>query len=247
MGFFTALRFLTILPVPLGSRVTTGEVGRSLSYFPLVGLLLGLMLAGLDRGLGLVLPASVVDGLLVVSLALITGAMHLDGFIDTCDGLVGGRTAQQRWEVMRDSRVGAFGVVGAFCLLLLKYLSLGAVPEPSRLESLVLMPLLGRWAAVCCICAFPYARLQGLGTGFKQQATWPRLLLATAFALALAFGLLRLGGLALMLGVGLIALGLAAFLCRRFSGLTGDTYGAIVEVGEVATLLLVSVIPAWRW
>ena len=247
MGFFTALRFLTVMPLPLGRKASQEEVGRSLSYFPLVGLLLGLILAGLDRGLGLALPSSVVNALLVVTLALMTGAIHLDGFIDTCDGLVGDRTPQQRWEVMRDSRVGAFGVVGAFCLLLLKYVSLGGLPESSRLGALVLMPVLGRSTMVCCIFAFPYARPQGLGKAFKEQATWLRVALATALALALSLGFLRLSGAVLMLSVGVIALALAAFLRHKFAGLTGDAYGAIVEVSELAALLLVTVIPAWSW
>ncbi|MEE8174739.1 MAG: adenosylcobinamide-GDP ribazoletransferase [Dehalococcoidia bacterium] len=247
MGFITALRFLTVIPLPPGRKASPQEVGRSLSYFPLVGLLLGLILAGLDQGLGLVLPSSVVNALLLVFLALMTGAIHLDGFIDTCDGLVGGRTPQQRWEVMRDSRVGAFGVVGIFFLLLLKYVSLGGLPETSMLGALVLMPILGRWAVVCCIFAFPYARPQGLGRAFKEQATWPRVALATALALALSLGFLRLGGAVVMLGVGVVAFALAAFLRRKFAGLTGDAYGAIVEVSEVTALLLVIVIPAWSW
>ena len=247
MSFLSALRFLTVIPLPLGCKASPEEVGRSLGYFPLVGLLLGLILVGLDRGLGLALPPSVVNGLLVVALALVTGAMHLDGFIDTCDGLVGGRTPQQRWDVMRDSRVGAFGVVGAFCLLLLKYVSLGGLPESSRVATLVLMPTLGRWAVVCCIYAFPYARPEGLGKAFKEQADWPKVAAATMFALTTSVVLLRLGGVVLILGLVLIILALATFLHRRLGGLTGDNYGAIIEIGEVVALLLALIIPIWSW
>ena len=247
MGFFVALGFLTVIPLPLGRQASPEQVGRSLGYFPLVGLLLGLILAGLSEALELALPLAIVNGLLVVALLLLTGAIHLDGLIDTCDGLVGSKTPQERWEVMRDSQAGSFGVAGAFCLLLLKYLSLGGLPEPSRIVTLMLMPALGRWAGVCCVFAFPYARPQGLGKAFKEQATWPRVALATALALALSLGFLGLKGLALMSGVGLIALALAAFLRRRFAGLTGDTYGAIIEVCELAALLLAIVIPAWSW
>ena len=247
MGFFVALTFLTVIPVPLRRQASPEEAGRSLAYFPLVGLVIGYAVEGLDQALGLVLPSSVVNGFLVVALVLVTGAIHLDGFIDTCDGLVAGRTPQQRWEVMRDSRVGSFGVVGAFCLLLLKYASLGALPEPSRTGALVLMPVLGRWAVVCSMFAFPYARPEGLGKVFKEQATWPRVVLATVFALGLSLAFLRLGGVALMLCVGLVALALATLLRYRFAGLTGDTYGAIIEVAEVAALLHAILVPAWSW
>lgn len=245
MGFFTALRFLTVLP--LGRQTRSEVVGRSLVYFPLVGLLLGLLLAGLYWGLEDVLPISVVSGVLLVFLVLITGATHLDGFIDTCDGLVAGKTPQQRWEIMRDSRVGAFGVVGASCLLLLKYASLAGLPESSRMGALVLMPVLGRWAVVGSIAAFPYARPEGLGRAFKDQATWLTVAVATIVALALSVGFLRLTGLAIMFGVGLVTLALSAILKRKFAGLTGDTYGAVIEVGEVTSLILAIALPSWSW
>lgn len=247
MGFFAALRFLTVIPLPSRRQAIPEEVGRSLGYFPLVGLLLGLLIMGLDRGLELVLPTSVVSGLLVVVLVLATGAIHLDGFIDTCDGLVAGRTPQQRWEVMRDSRVGAFGVVGACCLLLLKYVSLAGLPESSRMAALVLMPVLGRWAVVCSISAFPYARPEGLGKAFKDGATWPGVALATIIALAASVGFLQLKGLAIMFGVGLVTLTLSLILKRKFAGLTGDTYGAVIEVAEVTAVILAIAIPSWSW
>ena len=247
MGFFTALRFLTVIPLPSRLQAVPEKVGRSLGYFPLVGLLLGLLIMGLDRGLERVLPVSVVSSLLVVTLVLVTGAMHLDGFIDTCDGLVAGRTPRQRWEIMRDSRVGAFGVVGACCLLLLKYVSLAGLPESSRMAALVLMPVLGRWAVVCSISAFPYARPEGLGKAFKDGATWPGVALATIIALAASVGFLQLKGLAIMFGVGLVTLTLSLILKRKFAGLTGDTYGAVIEVAEVTAVILAIAIPSWSW
>lgn len=216
-------------------------------FFPVVGALLGLVIAGLDVALGLVLPASIVNGILVVAMLLLTGAIHLDGLIDTCDGLGARGTAQQRWEVMRDSRVGSFGVVGAFSILLLKYLSLGALPESSRLMILLLAPALGRWAAVSAIALFPYARPGGLGRGFKDQVTWARAAMATVMALAIALAALSLQGVAIMLGVWLATTASAAVALRKFEGLTGDTYGAIIEIGELVALLLAIATPAWTW
>lgn len=249
MGFLSAWHFLTIIRLPARWRTSPDKMGSALAYFPIVGLLLGLLLAGLDYGLGLVLPVSVTSGLLLVTLVLVTGAVHLDGLIDTCDGLASGKTPAQRWEIMRDSRVGAFGVAGAFCLLLLKYVSLAGLPDATRMEALILMPVLGRWAAVCAIFFFPYARPEGLGRGFKDGATWPGLALATVFALAASVGFLRLKGLAIMFGVGLVTFVLSFALKRQFNGLTGDSYGAVVEIAEVISLLLAIAIPyaTWSW
>jgi len=143
--------------------------------------------------------------------------------------------------------VGSFGVVGACCLLLLMYVSLASLPESSRTWALVLMPVLGRWAVVGAIAAFPYARPEGLGRAFKDQATWLTVAVATIVALAASVGFLRLTGLAIMGGVGLATLVLCAVLKWKFAGLTGDTYGAVIEVGEVTGLILVIALPSWSW
>ncbi|HAZ31950.1 MAG TPA: adenosylcobinamide-GDP ribazoletransferase, partial [Dehalococcoidia bacterium] len=103
-------------------------MGRSIGYFPLVGLVLGAVLVGIDQLLGLFLPPLLVSALLVVSLILLTGALHLDGLMDTCDGFAVRSSAAERLRVMADSRVGGFGVVGVCCLILLKYISLITMP-----------------------------------------------------------------------------------------------------------------------
>ncbi len=247
MGLLTAIRFLTAIPVPLAQQMNSQQVGRCMVYFPVVGALLGLLLLGLDRILALVLPASIVNAILVLALVLATGALHLDGLIDTCDGLGGPGTPERRWELMRDSRIGSFGAIAAFALLLLKYVSLGGLPELSRGATLLLTPTLGRWAVVWAILLFPYARPDGLGRTFRDQVTWPRAAQATAFTLAITLLVLRLKGLAVMLGVWVATLALATFLRRKFAGLTGDTYGAIIETGELTALLLAVAIPSWSW
>ncbi len=247
MGLFTVWRFLTVVPLPLARVAGAKEVGESLAYFPLIGLVLGLGLAGLDWGLGLVLPASVVNAMLVVALVVVTGALHMDGLMDTCDGLGGNRTRQERLHAMRDSHVGAFGVVGAICIILIKYASLGGLPDSARIAALVLMPTLGRWTVVLALFTFPYVRPSGLGMVFKEQATLLRTLVATAVCLGAALAFFGPGGPALMVGVGLLALGLAGFLRRLLGGLSGDTYGAIAEVSEAAALVLAILIPTWSW
>lgn len=240
MGFWSALEFLTIIPSPVRSKPGTGQVetGRSLVYFPLVGLLLGLILLGLDFILRLVLPLQVVGAILIAATAVLTGAIHLDGFMDTCDGL-GGHTPERRLEIMKDSRVGAFGVVGVIILLLLKYGALVSLTPGFRMGAIVLMPVLGRWAMVFGVTGYPYARTEGLGKAFVQQANWPRFWIATILALIIIAVFGRWIGVVTFIGVGLVVLGAATFLKRKFNGLTGDSYGALCELTEAMTLVLI--------
>jgi len=129
------------------------------------------------------------------------------------------------------------------------------VPEPLLMATLVLMPVVSRWAMVYAVFAYPYARPAGLGKVFKQEASWQRFTIATVITLAVAIGLARwanithfyLAGPAMMLGIWVIAIAMAAYLKRKFSGLTGDTYGAINEVAEVGVLLLVCLLAYNRW
>jgi len=212
-----------------------------------VGIIIGLILAGLNWLLGLLLPSIVVNALLIVSLVVLSGGLHLDGFVDTCDGIAGHKTVEERWRVMHDSRAGAFGIVGVFLLLLVKYVSLNSVPEPLLMSTLVLMPIVSRWAMVYSIFAYPYARPSGLGKMFKQGASWQRFTAATLIALAVAVILARLAGLVIMLSIWVIVIAMAAYLKRKFSGLTGDTYGAINEVTEVCVLILVCLLAQNQW
>ncbi|MBA7633654.1 Adenosylcobinamide-GDP ribazoletransferase [subsurface metagenome] len=255
MSFFAALKFLTIIPIPWRRGASPEELGRSIGYFPVVGIIIGLILAGLNWLLGLLLPSIVVNALLIVSMVVISGALHLDGFVDTCDGIAGHKTVEDRWRVMHDSRAGAFGIVGVFLLLLIKYVSLNSVPENLLMVTLVLMPVVSRWAMVYTVFAYPYARPAGLGKIFKQEASWQRFIIATLITLAVAIGLARLAnmtyfylaGLVIMISIWVIVVGMAAYLKRKFSGLTGDTYGAISEVTEVCVLILVCLLAHNQW
>jgi adenosylcobinamide-GDP ribazoletransferase len=242
LGFWTALQFLTIFPTPLRREITAKACGQSLTYFPLVGLILGAILLGLNYGLILVLPSSVVNILLITALVIMTGAHHLDGFIDTCDGVIAGKSKRERLTIMSDSKVGAFGIVGAILLLLLKYVSLSSA---RILPALLLMPTLSRWTIVSIIFTFPYAKRSGMGLAFKHEANWQRLTIATIIALIVTISLLKCWGLALMAALFLIAFGIASYFRSRLGGLTGDNYGAINELSEVVVLLLIIII--WRF
>jgi len=255
LSFLAALRFLTIIRFPLRREVTPEELARSQVFFPVVGFIIGLILAGLNWLFGLALPPLVANVLLIASLAGITGALHLDGFADTCDGIGGQKTIEERWKVMRDSRVGGFGVIGVSLLLLVKFISLNNVPPSMMTITLIIMPVISRWAMVYALFTYPYARPEGLGTVFKQQASPQKFSVATIITLAVVMLLTLLPNIAysylaalvIMGGTWVIVTAAATYLKHKFAGLTGDNYGAINEIAEVSVLILVSMLAHNRW
>jgi len=239
LRFLAALGFLTVIPSPSRREVKAEDLARSTGYFPVVGLIIGLVLVGLYYLFSLFLPAAVVNVLLVGFLVLVSGALHLDGLADTCDGIGGHKDVSARWQVMADSRAGAFGIVGICLELLIKYVSLNSLPENLIVAALIIMPVLGRWSMVYAISAYPYAKPSGLGFIFKQGAGWVGFVQATVIAVAVVYILSSLAGLAVMAGVCIIVTLVALFLQGKLAGLTGDTYGAINEVAEISVLILI--------
>lgn len=235
ISLLTAFQFLTTFPAIIRRAFTAQELGRAVGYFPIVGLALGGVLYGLEVGLSLIFPAQVVAIFILVAWLLLTRALHFDGFLDSCDGLFGGFTPERRLEIMRDSRVGAFGVAGGGLLLLAKYAAILSLPGPS---GLLLAPVLGRWTLSMAIFAFPYAREKGLGRDMKDNVRWPQVILSTGVTLLAAWFFAGLIGLlAFALAVVVLWLG-TGFILRRIPGLTGDSYGALCELTELAVLLL---------
>ena len=240
--FLAALRFLTILPVPGAHRFDDATWGKATAWYPAVGLVLGAILAGLDWGLRWLFPEGVAAALLLVTWVALTGALHLDGFIDCCDGLLAPVQLERRLEILRDVHAGAFGIVGVALLLLVKYAALAALPGEIRLPSLLLVPTLARWCMTGAVLLYPYARSgPGLGQKAKTGAGRWQLVIATGTALlvcALAWwaGLGWTALLPLLLAT-LTGLLVAQWIQSRIGGLTGDAYGAICEMTEALGLL----------
>ena len=232
-----ALQFLTAVPVPLTVPAAPMHLGRSLAFFPVVGVLLGLALAALDRALLLVLPVPVATALLLTAATALTGALHLDGLMDTCDGVFGGRTPERRLEIMRDSRVGSYGALAGTLQLLLKYAALVSLPIEWRWIGLVLALTCGRWTMAAATWVFPYARAEGLGTAFKAGVTRPAIGAAAVLALAIAWVASHGLGVGLLVGATSVAWLVARYLCGKLGGLTGDCYGALNEVVESTVLV----------
>jgi adenosylcobinamide-GDP ribazoletransferase len=210
-------------------------------WFPSVGLLLGAILVLADIGLRrLPFQPLVESSLLVVLLLALTGGLHADGLMDTCDAAFAHATPERRLEIMRDPRVGSFGVVGLASILLLKVAAVEALPAGVRGPSLLLAPVLGRWAIVLLAAVFPSGRTSGLGAPVKAAATPRVVALASALPLVACLALGPMG-VALAVLAGGSALLLGWWLCRLLPGLTGDCYGAACE--SVETVVLVAAGP----
>jgi adenosylcobinamide-GDP ribazoletransferase len=230
-----AIQFLTLAPPLIRRPLTHGEMGRSVGFFPVVGALIGMVLAGLDLATRRILPPGVASAILLAAWVAMTGAFHLDGFLDSCDGLFGGRNPEERLRILRDERVGAFAVSGGVLILLLKYTAIASLHR--RAAALVLAPTLGRWAMAMVLLSFPYRRVEGLGRSMKELAGRREGLIATAVTLGVVVAVDWRFGLIASLAVVAAGVYFARLASRRLEGLTGDIYGATCEIGEVAALV----------
>jgi adenosylcobinamide-GDP ribazoletransferase len=232
-GFLAAVQFLTRIPVRRGDY----NLADTVVWLPLVGALLGSALAGVDVGLRWWGASSLLTATLVVVLLLVlTGALHADGLMDTCDAVFGHASPERRLEIMRDPRTGAFGVVGLVCVIALKIAAVDGLSSSLRPGLLLLAPTLGRWSIVLLAATFPYGRASGLGAPLKAAAT-PRALAFASVVPVLACALL--GPIGVLVGVlaAATAYGVGRWLLRLLPGLTGDCYGATCEVVETVVLV----------
>ena len=169
--FFIALQFLTRLKIVNQTEWSVEDFGKSVVAFPYVGLIIGLILAILYGVLSPFIPIMPLMLIIVVAEFLITGGLHADGLMDTSDGLFSGRERERKLEIMKDSRIGSFGVVAFVFVTLLKWQLLASIPSAEFIPmALIMMPLMSRWSMVFSIRSYPYAREQGMGAAFANLA-----------------------------------------------------------------------------
>jgi len=247
-GVLTELRlavsFLTIIPVIDQQRASEDAVAASFAWFPLVGFLIGLALAGEDWLLAHVFAQVIRSVLIVISLTVVTGAVHLDGLADTADALGAGRDRERALDILRDSRVGTFGASAIFFDLTLKILALSTLAGTRRYAALIIAPTLARFAMVMVGVGIPYLRESGAGTAFlnSQSLGWRRRLAVIFLIIDCAILLSpfrTVGALAVSIAL-LIAFLMRLFYRRWLGGVTGDLIGACGEVIEIAVLLAMS-------
>lgn len=237
-GFLRALQFLTIIRVSKDLEMTEEQLGGSMAWFPLVGLVLGLILAGVRYAVDMVLPSSVADVIAIIILVVLAGSLHLDGLADTVDGLAGGRDRERILAIMKDSRIGSFAVVALILVILLKVVALIEVPADMKYQTLLVIPVLGRWSTVVLASFFLYARSgPGVAQAFTQFAGKKELLVSSLITAALMIGLFLWYGVLIVAITGCFTMLFGLFFKRRIGGVTGDIMGAACEVVEVITLL----------
>jgi adenosylcobinamide-GDP ribazoletransferase len=204
---------------------------------PLVGALIGGVLALADAAMHVWgLPPLLESVVVVVMLLAITGGLHADGLMDTCDAAFGHATPERRLEIMRDPRVGAFGVMGLVSIVSLKISAVDGLMSPWRPGYLVLAPTMGRWAIILMAAVFPYGRSTGLGAPLKAAATPRALALASLLPVVVCVAN-GTGGIVTGLMAAACAYLLGRWLLRLLPGLTGDCYGAVCEFTETVVWL----------
>ena len=236
-SLFAALGFLTVMPLPTRWHGSESDLGSSPAWFPLVGIMIGGTVALFDFGLGLFLPTTVVSAFSVLAMLAASGGLHMDGLADTADGFFSSRGRERMLEIMRDSRSGPMGVMAICSLLLLKTVTLAAVPAPQRISTLVLMPLAGRTALTVSLSALPYARpTGGLAGVFRTDGI--QALLAAAVLMAAGWLLQSYAGLVAAMASLAVTQMMAGYSKQKIGGFTGDTLGATCEVTELIPALV---------
>lgn len=237
-----AFQFLTIIPLPFRFRCEKEDLGRSTAFFPLVGLAIGALLVGANWLISPWIVRPLCDALLITLLTLVTGALHLDGLADVCDGLAARGGRERFLAVMKDSQVGAVGAVGLVLGLLLKWQALAAVPAEFKWQALLLFPALARFGQVLTMTGARHARQDGLGAAIAQGTGVVTLLVASATAAAAGWYLLGLKGIVPLAAVCLLTFAGRMFFQRKLGGLTGDTIGCLSELNEILALIIFSAV-----
>lgn len=244
LAFWIALQFLSSLPVRLPGMPEPAQLGRSLLFYPLVGLLFGGLLWGLDALL-LGTPLLLHGALLLTAWVLLSGGLHLDGLADSADAWLGGFGDRERTLlIMKDPRSGPIAVITLVLVLLLKFAALLALIEQRQTLALIIVPVLGRGALLGLFLTTPYVRAGGLGQALAdhlpRHSGW-QVLLACALAGVLVAGWVGVSALVIALTV---FIGLRQMMLRRLGGCTGDTAGALLELLEM--VVLVGLVLIWN-
>src|SRR3989338_7728147 len=233
-----AIQFLTQIPVRLKQTYGEREVGASLLYYPLVGLLLGALLAGLNSLLHGV-PVLLHAALLLAAWVGVTGALHLDGLADSADAWLGGIGNRERTlAIMKDPYAGPVAVVAVVLLLLLKFSALAALMQCDNVWALLWPLLLARSAVPLLFLTTPYVRPGGLGDALAKYVSRHAMILVLLATLMGILAVLGMRGIWLVLGCLAVFWLLRRMMMARLGGTTGDTAGALLELMETAALIL---------
>lgn len=240
-GFLVAVQFLTRIPIPRSLSASAEDRGRSVAFYPLVGLLLGALMAGLQNALSVV-DVGLQSALILLAWVLLTGGLHIDGLGDSADAWAGSHGDRAKaLRIMKDSASGPAAVTAITLVLLIKFAALSVLVQKAVWLGAFLAPVLGRMAIVLLFLTTPYVRPEGLGVAqaaFLMRRT--AIMVLSVFAIAIAAcGPAAISALAAALSLLLI---LRVMMMRRLGGATGDTLGAACELIETSVVLVVALI-----
>ncbi|MBI9011089.1 MAG: adenosylcobinamide-GDP ribazoletransferase [Clostridiales bacterium] len=230
------LQFLTKLPLPFEIDAKEEDFSKGIIYFPIVGLVIGALMAGLYIGLSALTNVMIASVLVIIFEMFITGGLHLDGLADTFDGLYSYRDKERMLEIMKDSRVGTNGVLVLIANIVLKIVLLVSIDPEMVPTLLLLMPVVSRLMVVVLSAISKYARNNGMGGFFIGKTT--KLQLAITIVLVLVMHLIYLEGLFLLGMIIILTLIYRYHVYSKIDGITGDVLGATVEMSEVFYLML---------
>jgi len=244
--FFTALMFLTRIPCPRWVGHAPETLARSTVYFPVVGVVVGLWGAGIYWLALLGWPSWVAAALATAGTVWLTGAFHEDALADACDGFGGGWGKEQILAIMKDSRVGSYGVVGLALALAAKLGALASFTAPDAARALVAAHVLGRWSSLPLIYRYEYVRegaageSRATGKPFAASVTVPRLASGTAIAVAVTAAALGARALPALAAAAVVTAVGGRYFRRAIGGITGDCLGAANQMVELATYLVLA-------
>lgn len=236
-GFFAALKFLTIIPIPESWANKAEDFERSVYFFPATGLLIGGIIALFAWGLSFTFMPVLNGAILTIIMSAISSGLHIDGLADTADGLLSWKSKDKALEIMKDSRIGAMGAFSIASVLLLKLAALSSIYRIFLWKAVVLAALVGRCSIIFQICFLPYVRENGIGAGFTKHRSHVLGIYAIAVVCLICVLLYGLPGLAIVILWLFAEVSFESFLKSRIGGATGDTFGASCEIGETVALI----------
>jgi adenosylcobinamide-GDP ribazoletransferase len=239
-----AIQFLTRLPAPSLAQFDSRWLSQSARYFPLVGVLVGVLNVGAWWLASRFWPPAVSIGIMLATSLLVTGAFHEDGFADACDGFGGGVSRERTLEIMKDSRIGAYGAMGIFMMLGLKWTLLVAMPVAALPLVVIAAHSFSRWSATSLIWRMRYVRAEGKSKPLAERLGGAEWLASGVIGAVAVAGLACFGAEFNIAALGVAAVAaagvalMAAIYCRqRIGGYTGDCLGAVQQLSELAFLL----------
>jgi len=232
MGFRVAVQFLTRLPVRT-ETVTARQVASSYYFYPAIGFVIGLAAVILRRALTLIFPDSFSIVIILGFLVWVTGGLHEDGLADVADA-AGGWTREERFRIMKDARIGAFGAIILILCVLAKYAALTSMDSARIDAALMTAQILGRWAFLPLGYFTPYAN-DGLGSEFAKRIRTGTLIVTTLFSGALVILISRVSGAVAFCVAGIVVAVASTYFRRWIGGITGDCFGATFHFVEIAT------------